>query len=159
MVSAAGWTGIKDTLSKHPVLQCYAESKTLSGSTDASTYGIGAVLLQETDGEWMPVAYASSSMEAAGRNYADVEKEQLGVVFACERFHTYGRRTIVETDHCPLVAISRTHLGDASPILQRLLLRIQKYDLNLEYTPGNLRVIRHIVKSVLAETCREQHRK
>ena len=139
----AAWNGIKETLSKHPVLQYYDESKALKVSTDASKDGIGAVLLQETDGEWMPVAYASRSMTAAERNYAQIEKEQLGVVFACERFHVYiyGRSVIVETDHNPLIAISKKHLCDAPPRLQRLLLRIQKYDLKLEYTPGKLLVV------------------
>ena len=82
-------------------------------------------------------------MTAAERNYAQIEKEQLGVVFACERFHVYiyGRIVIVETDHSPLIAISKKHLCDAPPRLQRLLLRIQKYDLKLEYTPGKLLVV------------------
>ena len=64
-------------------------------------------------------------------------------MFACERFHVYiyGRRVIVETEHCPLIAISRKYLCDAPPRLQRLLLRIQKYDLKLEYTPGKLLVV------------------
>ena len=91
-------------------------------------------------------------MEAAVRNYADVEKEQLGVVFACERFHTYGRKTIVDTDHCPLVAISRKHMCDASPVLQRLLLRIQKYDLNLEYTRGRSTLGKGRKRHILLET-------
>ena len=62
-------------------------------SSDASKDGIGAALPQEADGQWMPVTYASRSMTAAECNYAQIEKEQLGVVFACERFHsyTYGR--------------------------------------------------------------------
>ena len=132
------WCGLKDALSKHPVLQHYDEAKELKVSSDASKDGIGAVLLQKTDEKWMPVAYASRSMTNAERNYAQIEKEQLGVVFACERFHTYiyGRAVTVETDHKPLIAISTKHLCDAPPRLQRLLLRIQKYDMKLEYTPG-----------------------
>ena len=47
----AAWNGIKETLSKHPVLQYYDESKALKVSTDASKDGIGAVLLQETEGQ------------------------------------------------------------------------------------------------------------
>ena len=161
----AAWNGIKETLSKHPVLQYYDESKALKVSTDASKDGIGAVLLQETEGQWMPVAYASRSMTAAERNYAQIEKEQLGVVFACERFHVYiyVRRVIVETDHCPLIAISRKHLCDAPPRLQRLLLRIQKYDLKLEYTPGKLLVVADTLsrafssKQVVSSTESEVH--
>ena len=139
----AAWIGIKEALTKHPVLQYYDESKAIKVSSDASKDGIGAVLLQETKGEWMPVAYASRSMTTAEKNYAQIEKEQLSVVFACERFHSYiyGRRVLVETDHKPLISISKKQLGDAPPRLQRLLLRIQKYDLVLEYTPGKYLVI------------------
>ena len=134
-------------------------------STDASKDGIGAVLFQETEGQRMPVAYASRSMTAAERNYAQIAKEQLGVVFVCERFHVYiyGRRVIVETDHCPLIAISRKHLCDAPPRLQRLLLRIQKYDLKLEYTPGKLLVVADTLsrafspKQVVSSTESEVH--
>ena len=139
----SAWNGIKEILSKHPVLQYYDESKALKVSSDASKDGIGAVLLQETNGEWMPVAYASRSMTKAEKNYATIEKEQLGVVFACERFHVYiyGRKTTVETDHLPLISISKKQLCDAPPRLQRLLLRIQKYDLTLEHTPGKQLVV------------------
>ena len=54
------------------IIQSYntMTSKALKRSTDASKDGIGAVLLQETDGEWMPVVYASRSMTAAERIYA-----------------------------------------------------------------------------------------
>ena len=40
------WNGIKETLSKHPLLQYYDESKSFKVSSDASKDGIGAVLLQ-----------------------------------------------------------------------------------------------------------------
>ena len=135
--------GIKHILSSHPVLQYYGERKPVKLSSDASKDGIGAALLQETDGQWMPVAYASRAMTSAERNYAQIEKEQLGVVFACERFHSYiyGRTTNVETDHLPLIAISKKPLCDAPPRLQRLLLRLQKYNCTLSYTPGKHLVI------------------
>ena len=135
------WNGIKETLSKHQVLQYYDESKSLKVLSDASKDGIGAVLLQETNGEWMPVVHNSRYMTTAEKNYAQIEKEQLGVVFACERFHIYGHKVIVETDHQPLIAISKKQLCHAPPRLQRLLLRIQKYDLMLEYMPGKLLVV------------------
>ena len=69
--------------------------------TDASKRALGAVLLQEG----FPVAYASRTMTATQERYAQIEKELLAVVFACERFHQPGipgsRRQSKELDkHC-----------------------------------------------------------
>ena len=50
----SAWNRIKEILSNHHVLQYYDESKALKVSSDALTDGIGAVLIQETNGEWMP---------------------------------------------------------------------------------------------------------
>ncbi len=107
-------------------------------SLDTSKDGLGAVILQKKDAKWMPVAYASWSLTPAKRNYAQIEKELLGVVFACERFYcyVYGRKFVAETDHKPLISISQKPLSAASPRLQQLLLRLQKFDLELVYAQG-----------------------
>ncbi|XP_067939672.1 uncharacterized protein [Watersipora subatra] len=56
-------------------------------------------------------------------------EELLAVVYGCERFHTYvyGRTIKIETDHKPLVSIIAKPTAKASPRLQRLLLRLEKY--------------------------------
>lgn len=43
---------------------------------------------------------------------------------------------ILETDNKPLIAISKKPLGEVPPHIQRLKLRLQKYDLALEFKPG-----------------------
>ena len=57
--------------------------------TDASPVGLGAVLVQEQDGVWTPVCYASRSLTGCEQRYSQKEKEALGVVWASERFHVY----------------------------------------------------------------------
>ena len=57
--------------------------------TDASPVGLGAVLAQEEDGAWTPVCYASRSLTGCEQRYSQTEKEALGAVWACERFHVY----------------------------------------------------------------------
>ena len=101
---------------------------------DVSKGGLGACLLQ--DGH--PVAYASRSLSSAEENYAQIEKELTAVVFGCEKFHchVYGKLIDIDSDHKPLVSISRKPLVQASPRLQRLLFRLEKYDVTINYFPG-----------------------
>ena len=63
-----------------------------------------------------PVAYASRALTSAKTQYAQIEKELLAIVFACDHFevYIYGRSTVhVETDHKPLVSIMLKSLNKA----------------------------------------------
>ena len=67
-----------------------------------------------------PVVYASRALTAAETRYAQIEKELLAIVFACDRFdaYVYGRDLVIEeTDHKPLEAIFMKSLAS---VLQRL---------------------------------------
>ncbi|KAJ8046887.1 hypothetical protein HOLleu_05717 [Holothuria leucospilota] len=88
--------------------------------------------------EGLPVLYASRSMTSAERNYAQIEKEILAQVYGLERNHcyTYGRPIILWTDHKPLVAITNKPLASAPKRLQRLLLRLYQYEVEIRYKPG-----------------------
>ena len=126
---------IKDILTSNPVLKYFDVSKPVTVQYDASKSGLGAVLLQDNQ----PVAYASRSLTDTEARYAQIEKELLSAVFALERFnqYTFGKQVMVESDHKPLETIVKKPLANAPPRLQRLLLRLQKYDLsyntNLEH--------------------------
>jgi transposase InsO family protein len=131
---------LKDMLVTAPVLQYYDVRKPVVIQSDASSMGLGACILQ--DGK--PVEYASRSMTPTERDtYAQIEKELLAIVFATERFHTYvyGRQFTVETDHKPLTAIVKKSLASAPKRLQRMLLRLQRYNFTLVYRPGSQMLI------------------
>lgn len=86
-----------------------------------------------------PIAYASRALSQTERNYAQIEKECLAIVFATERFEHYilGKDCIkVLTDHKPLVTIFNKSILTSPKRLQRMRLRLQKFDLFLEYKPG-----------------------
>ena len=81
------WQDLKTLLSTQPLQTFYDPLKTVKISPDASQCGLGAVILQQHDGEWQPVAYASIAMTSAETRHAQIEKELLSIMFACERFH------------------------------------------------------------------------
>lgn len=133
------WRELKRALTTAPVLAFFDPTKKIKVSTDASKDGIGAVLLQAEGDKWKPVAYASRTMTETECRYAQIEKECLGLVFGLERFHgyIYGLPSFtVETDHRPLVSIIKKNLNEMSARIQRMMMKLQRYDFELIYTPG-----------------------
>ena len=129
----------KCQISTETTLAYYDRSKPVVLQVDASSKGLGAVLLQENK----PIAFASKALSSAESRYANIERELLAVVYGCERFHTYlyGRQFIIESDHRPLEQIHKKNLDKAPPRLQRMLLRLQPYDCIIQYKPGKEMVI------------------
>ena len=78
-------TKVKEVLSSAPVLHYFDPTAVSTIQADASQSGLGACLLQRGK----PIAYASRSLSPAECNYAQIEKELLAVVFACNKFHQY----------------------------------------------------------------------
>ena len=131
---ASALTKVKEVLSTAPVLHYFEPTITSTIQADASQHGLGACLLQKGK----PIAYASRSLSTAECNYAQIEKELLAIVFACQKFHQYiyGFPIKVQSDHKPLESIVKKPLHKASPRLQRMLLKLQNYDLSIKYVKG-----------------------
>ena len=126
---------IRTILSSVPVLKFFDVTKQTVLQCDASETGLGACLIQEGH----PVAYASRALTAAKKKYAQIEKELLAIVFGMEKYehYVYGRKVIVESDHKPLEIIHKKCLTSAPKRLQRMLLRLQKFDTDIQYKPGS----------------------
>ena len=94
--------------------------------------------------------YISRTLTPAEKRYSNIEKELLGVVFAMERLHNYvfGEPVRVKTDHKPLEMISKKTIATANPRLQRLLLRLARYDIQVEYICGKDNSITDALKRV-----------
>ena len=109
-------------------------------SADASSFGLGSVLLQrQLRGELRPVAYASRSMTDTERRYAQIEKEALATTWALEHWADLliGMHFRVETDHLPLVPLLSTKLLDELPIrIQRFRMRLMRYSFSIAHVPG-----------------------
>lgn len=130
----AAYDKVKDSISHEVTLNYFDPKKEITIQVDASMRGLGAALLQDNK----PVAFASKALTDVETRYANIERELLAVVYGCEKFHTYiyGCSFTVKSDHKPLESIHLKHLTAAPPRLQRMLLRLQPYDLVIKYQPG-----------------------
>ncbi|XP_015233581.1 PREDICTED: uncharacterized protein LOC107086865 [Cyprinodon variegatus] len=124
---------LKDKIAQAPVLQYYNKEEELTLQCDASDTGLGAALTQKGK----PVAFGSRALTPTEKGYAQIEKECLAIMFGMEKFHqyTYGREVTVQSDHKPLENIHSKPLLSAPKRLQRMLLRLQQYDIRVTYVP------------------------
>ena len=121
------------------VLTHYNPRLPITLATDASAYGVGAVISHVfPDGSEHPLAFASRTLTDSERNYAQLEKEALSLIFGVKKFHRflYGRKFILITDHKPLVTI----LGPKKSIpplaaarLQRWAVLLSAYQYDIRY--------------------------
>ena len=77
---------VKRLICKEITLSYFDPRAETQVQVDASSHGLGAVLLQNG----RPIAFASKSLSDCERRYANIDREMLAVVFGCERFHTYA---------------------------------------------------------------------
>lgn len=120
----------KKMLVENSVLAHYDVSKPLRLACDASAYGIGAVISHVSpDGQEHPIAFASRTLSNSEKNYAQIEREALSLIYGVKKFHKYlyGRKFELVTDHKPLTAI----LNPKSPIPTLAAARMQRWALLL----------------------------
>ena len=106
---------------------------------DASAYGVGAVISHVfPSGDEQPIAYASRTLTPSEKNYAQIEKEALGLVFGVKKFHQflYGRKFTLVTDHKPLTTVLNPRKGLptlAAARMQRWALLLPAYQYDIEF--------------------------
>ena len=144
------WTNVHSADFKQIIEALYKEGKLLRYyrpdldlylETEASGVAKGVALLQSetNDRESLYlIAYGRKALTSAETRCANIECKLLGVVGALEKFHyfTFGDPVTILTDHKPLIAISKKALVNAPPRLQRLLLRLNNYNVDLQWIPG-----------------------
>lgn len=110
---------------------------------DASDTGAGAILLQESDTVLKPVCYFSKKCNSFQKNYATIEKEVLGLVWALDKFSVYVASVvylvIIYTDHNPLIFLDR--MQHKNQRLLRWFLALQAYNLKIRHIKGSDNVL------------------
>ena len=129
-------------MASEQVLALYDSEKKTTVSADASSFGLGAVLMQkQPSGDLRPVAYACRSMTETECRYAQIEKEALAVTWALGRWADFliGMKFKVQKDHKPLIPLFFTKLIDELPVrIQRFRMRLMRFNFTIEHIPGKL---------------------
>ena len=101
---------------------------------DDSQSGLGAVLLQEG----RPVAFMSKALTDTQSRYSNIEHEILGVVTGVKHIHQYlfGKQFTLYMDHKPIENLVLKPLVDTSPRVQRLMLHLSQYHMDVQYKAG-----------------------
>ena len=124
-------------------------------SDDALSFGLGAVILQRVDNDWIPVAYVSQSLSETERRYAEIEEKALAITWACEKFANYilGWSFQIEMDHKPLVSLlSTNHFDNFPPRVLHFCLRMAKFNFHNPACPQETAMnSRHTTKSPTME--------
>ena len=130
---------VKSMITSDLVLMNYDPALPLVLACDASSRGLGAVISHTLpDKTERPIAFASRSLNDAEKNYSQIDKEALALVWGVKKFssYLYGNKFTLITDHKPLLSIFGPKKGLSATTgarLQRYSLFLAGYDYDIRY--------------------------
>ncbi len=131
---------MKHALTSDKVMAYFDQNKQTELTTDASPWGLSAILSQCTSGtnNRKVVAYISRTLSEVERRYSQTEREALAIVWAMERLHLYlsGAKFTLYTDCKPVEMILGNPKSKPPARIEQWNLRIQDFDFNVVYTSG-----------------------
>lgn len=98
----------KEVFSSDQILVHFDPKVPLILATDASSYGVGAILSHRyPDGSEKVIQFASQSFSNAQKKYSQIDKEAYAIIFGVKKYFQflYGNKFTLITDHRPLVQI------------------------------------------------------
>ena len=131
---------IQDILSRKPVLLLPRLDLPFVLQTDASSTGLGAVLLQEFEDSLHPVCFASRKLLDREKRYSTIERECLAIVWAVPKFVTFlwGVRFVLQTDHRPLTYLGTSNFKNSR--IMRWALSLQEFSFEVLPVSGQANV-------------------
>ena len=124
------WNDVKTLIASAPILVYYKPGEVLEVQCDNSQSGLGAACNAKRTTHCSGTSRALTETES---RYAQIENEMLEIIFAVESFNDYsfGRRTLVYSDHKPLESMLKKPLHREPKRLQGMIIRLQKCDLDV----------------------------
>ncbi|GBN15280.1 Retrovirus-related Pol polyprotein from transposon 17.6 [Araneus ventricosus] len=115
---------LEEEISSDRVLVPFDTELSVTLSTDSSPIGVAVALSYIINNVEKPVAFASRSITEAERNYSQLDRETLAIIFDVSHFinYIYGRRFVLLTDNQPLSRIFYPKTGLPKMTPARLLL-------------------------------------
>jgi transposase InsO family protein len=131
---------IKELLTSNTVMAYFDKNKQTELVTDASPWGLSAILSQHTTGQddRRIVAFVSRSLSPVEQRYSQREKEAFAIVWAIERLHLYlyGGHFTLLTDCKPVQLILSNAKSKPPARIERWNLRLQEYEFTVVHTKG-----------------------
>lgn len=158
----AAFEEVKKLLKSSQLLVHFDRELPIVLACDVSPYGVGAVLSHRLqDGSEKPIAFASRTLAKAERNYSQLDKEALAVIFGVKHFHEYiyGQPFTILSDHKPLLRIlseSKATPLMASARLQRWSLLLGAYQYRIQYKAGSAHANADALSRLPLPTCPAQ---
>ena len=127
---------LKSNLISAPILKIPDITQPFVLCCDASSIGLGAVLLQYRNDELFSVSYASKKLSNAEKKYSTIERECLAVIWAIKKFKMwlYGVEFTFQTDHQPLQFIDQAKFTNDR--IMRWALFLQNYKIKFHCVKG-----------------------
>ena len=106
---------------------------------DASDSAVGAVLQQDIDGQWCPIAYFSKQLQCAQKRYSTFDRELLAIYQAVKHFRHFveGRQFTIFTDHKPLTRALLASSDRYTPRQVRHLDYISQFTSDIRHVHGS----------------------
>ncbi|GJT27071.1 reverse transcriptase domain-containing protein [Tanacetum coccineum] len=132
---------LKEKLTNAPIMVSPNWSLPFELMCDASDFVVGAVLGQHEEKQFLPIHFASKTLNSTQQNYTVTEKELLTVVFAFDKFRSYLvlSKTVMFTDHAAIKY--QFSKQDAKLRLIRWILLLQEFDIKIKNKKGAENVI------------------
>lgn len=130
---------LKELISEHTLLNAPRGEGSFVIVCDASSYGLGAALLQWQDEELVPIEFASKTLNPTEGNWPPYEREAYAIRWSVQRFEDYVRtgHFLVITDHHSLQWMNKASSGK----VMRWSLYLQQFDMDIKHINGEHNVL------------------